>query len=188
MLCFVRKGLRGGFALANDRTQLLTCKRCHGTITNSNPSTVYVGKTAQRVKRSRIISLTSSLATTILAPIIAAKKLHLSALWMAIATGTPMTLTYMYTAVVVYVTQNYVTEMYFKAPDKLIIKKYNLFCREIEQEVNPIDIEAPMNVGMLESFRVNNESYLVDEMDITDPQLYESISGLKNKDDTEKDV
>ena len=149
--------------------------------TQHQQSPVYVGKISPRVKRARIISISSSVATSILAPVIAAKKFHLSTLWLAVACGTPMTLTYMYTAVVFFMTRTYVTEMFLKNPDVLVIKKYNIFCQQISQEIDPKDIEVPVNVGLLESFRVRNESFLIDDNAITDRDLFECVSGLRGK-------
>ena len=147
---------------------------------SQNP-TVYIGKISPRIRRARIISISSSVGTTIIAPLIAAKKFHLSALWMAVASGTPMTLTYMYTAVVFFMTRTYVTEMFLKNPDTLVVKKYNVFCQQVTQEIDPKEIEVPVNVGLLESFRVKNESYLIDDNSITDRDLYECISGFRNR-------
>lgn len=158
-----------------------TSCRCFSHQLNQPDDKIYVGRTSSRVKRARVISLSSSAATTVIAPLITAKKLHLSTMWMAVACGTPISLTYLYTAVVFFMTRTYVTEMYLKSPDVLVIKKYNFFCCQVTQEINPKDIEVPVNVGLLESFRVKGESYLVDDNDIINKDLYECVSGLRNK-------
>ena len=139
---------------------------------------VYKGKVSLRVKKSRYITLASSGLTTIFAPIIAAKKFHLSSVWMAVATGAPISLTYLYTGVIYYTTRNYVTEMRMEGDDKIVATKLSLFCRPYERTIDPKDIRVSVNVGVFESFEANGESYLIDENDITDPRLYECVMGL----------
>ena len=162
----------------------ITCGATTRWLSTQQP-TVYKGQITPRIRRTRIISLTSSAATTIFAPLIAAKKLHLTTIWFAVACGTPMTLTYMYTAVVFFMTRTYVTEMFLKNPDTLIIKKYNFFCKQVSQEVDPKEIEVPVNVGLLESFRVKGESFMIDDNAITDRDLYECVSGFRHKKESE---
>ena len=87
----------------------------------------------------------------------------------------------MCTGVIYWVSKNYVTEMYLKDKDTLVIKKFNLFLITTTQEVNPRDIKLPVDLGFSESFRVKEEGYLVDESQIQDIDLYECISGMRGQ-------
>ena len=142
---------------------------------NSVNTTKYIGKESSRVKRLKLVTLTSSLVATTFVPVMALK----STTGLTLATSAFLPITYLCTFAVYFVTKSYVTEMYLTSADMLLAKKFNIFCKKVSHKIDPKDIEVPVDLGMFESFRVKNEGYFIDDNEIKDPELFKCISGLR---------
>ena len=172
---------RGLAVLPKSRTtiSLARCIQSSTSLQDDKKGEVYYGKTTSRVRKTRIISISSSVLSTVLTPVILYKKFHLSAAMISVMSGMPITLTYMYTGAVYFMTKNYVAEMYMKSPDCLVVKKFGFLWWLRATEISPKDVEVPVDQGMLESFRVKGKGYLIDEQLITDKDLYACVTGQR---------
>lgn len=141
----------------------------------------YIGKESSRVKRLKFVTLASSLAATSFVPVMAVK----STVGITLVTSAFLPITYLCSFAVYFATKAYVTEMYLKSTDELVVKKLNLLCKTVTHKIDPKDIEIPIDLGMFESFRVNGKGYFVDDEAIQDPELYKCISGFRSKEKSE---
>lgn len=70
--------------------------------------------------------------------------------------------------------------MKLQTKDKLEVQTIGFLGNLKTTQISAHNIENPVDKGMFESFRCENVAYFIDEEKISDRDMYEAVTGLRN--------
>ncbi|GIY82482.1 transmembrane protein 70 homolog, mitochondrial [Caerostris darwini] len=143
----------------------------------SQPVLVYEGMLKSRIKKVKLLSLTSSMLGFAMLPIIVR---DLSQISIALSCGAVVVSSFFLSTPLLldWVTRRYVTRLrYDPGSDVFTATTFDLLCRERELQFGAADVSVPDVPGLLTSVLVKGRPLFVDGDRVQDPDAYSVMMG-----------
>ncbi|GBN84437.1 Transmembrane protein 70, mitochondrial [Araneus ventricosus] len=158
---------------------LIHTSACHKQEPKSHTQTilVYEGPLKTRIKRVKLLSLTSSMMGFAILPVVIK---DLSQTSIALSCGVVLFSSFFLSTPLLldWITKRYVMQLHYDSSTQLFTATtVNLICQQQELQFSADDVTVPDLPGLLTSFEVKGRPLFVDANQVKDPEAYSLMMG-----------